>query len=176
MGEGEGRDGVSRTVPTALKRLRGTARADRATANEPKPELASADPPESLPPEAVIRWNRYAPVLIRLRVLTELDRATLADLCVVEARLAECNRELDKDGVVIAGARGGLVRHPAVMAANAYGARALQLRAKLGMSPVDRAKVSAQAEYVQDDFEAYLGATRRAFSQVGPEAEATDAE
>jgi phage terminase small subunit len=73
-------------VPTAMKLLRGTYRADRANPNEPKPEVG-AHPPPWLPRggPARVAWNRLARELTATRVLTEADGDALALGCMALA-------------------------------------------------------------------------------------------
>ena len=72
--------------PTSMKLLEGTYRRDRANPAEPKPEVG-AEPPPWLPADGPARdaWNRLAPVLTSMRVLTEADGDALAVGCVALA-------------------------------------------------------------------------------------------
>jgi len=71
--------------PTALKMLQGTARADRATPNEPRPRVG-AQKPDTLSPKASAEWDRLAPMLERLGLLRETDALALEDLCETTVR------------------------------------------------------------------------------------------
>ena len=66
--------------PTALKRLQGTYRPDRESADEPKLE-GHADPPDVLTAEALAEWERLAPDLEAIGLLTVADRAVFAVYC-----------------------------------------------------------------------------------------------
>ena len=60
--------------PTALKKLQGTYRPGRDSRNEPKPE-GHAEPPDFLTKEARIEWDRLAPELEAIGLLTVVDMA-----------------------------------------------------------------------------------------------------
>jgi len=148
---------MSRQLPSEIKKLRGTYRADRAPVNEPRPGAAGIRMPRGLLKVGRLYWRRLAPRLQRVRLLTDLDVEMLTQLCVCLGRLDECEQAVTDGGILVDGARGGLVRNPAVMAANAYRASALQLAARFGMSPVDRARVSMQMDdEAADPFSAYV--------------------
>ena len=63
--------------PTALKKLQGTYRPDRDSADEPMP-TGHAEPPESLSPAARVEWDRLAPALEAVGLLTVADRAVFS--------------------------------------------------------------------------------------------------
>ena len=66
--------------PTALKKLQGTYRPDRDSADEPTPS-GHADPPDVLTAAALAEWERLAPELESLGLLTSIDRAVFAVYC-----------------------------------------------------------------------------------------------
>ena len=63
--------------PTALKKLQGTFRADRAPKNEAQP-TGHAEPPDFLSAEARAEWDRLAPELERIGLLTVADQAVFS--------------------------------------------------------------------------------------------------
>lgn len=69
--------------PTALKVLEGNPGKQRLNRNEPMPPALDAvpEPPERLLPEAKDEWARLAPVLQKLRLLTEADLGAFSELC-----------------------------------------------------------------------------------------------
>lgn len=75
-----------RPVPTALKVLRGNPGQRRLNAHEPiPPPPATADPPADLPEAARVIWQAHAPELVRLGVLTVVDRDEFALGCRLRA-------------------------------------------------------------------------------------------
>ena len=63
--------------PTALKRWQGTYRADRESENEPQP-VGEVEPPESLTAAARAEWDRLAPALEAVGLLTVADVAVFS--------------------------------------------------------------------------------------------------
>lgn len=67
--------------PTELKRLEGNPGKRRLNENEPQPAVG-CDAPEWLTPGAAAEWGRVYPELIRLGLLTIVDRAAFAAYCL----------------------------------------------------------------------------------------------
>ena len=80
--------------PTALKMLHGTNRADRANPAEPQPAVGAKSPPW-LPKNGAARsaWNRLAPILSDLRVLTVADAEALGLACEALAEYLAARRD-----------------------------------------------------------------------------------
>jgi phage terminase small subunit len=68
-------------TPTNLKLIKGSYRKDRALKGEPKPAPALPEPPEFLSPGAKQEWNRVAPELHKLGLLSQIDVAALSCYC-----------------------------------------------------------------------------------------------
>jgi phage terminase small subunit len=75
-----------RPKPTHLKVLMGNPGKRPLNANEPRPEVAIPDCPVELGEVARREWDRMAPQLASLRILTHLDRAALAAYCGAYSR------------------------------------------------------------------------------------------
>ena len=136
--------------PTRLKELAGTARPDRVHSGEPRPPAASTYCPRDLPASVKPWWRRVAPVLADLGMLTQADLPAARDLVTVITRLAECERLIEEKGILIPGARdGGLVKNPAIAAANAYRQALYKWASKFGLTPADRNGLSVPGEAEQ---------------------------
>jgi len=73
--------------PTHLKIIEGTFRPDRAPKKEVVPNpVRSTDPPRGLDVYGRRYWREYAPALLRLGLLTELDLSTFRAVCEAWAR------------------------------------------------------------------------------------------
>lgn len=86
---------------TDSKRLSGTLQNCRTNKDEPLPDLLEGvECPAHLVDDEVAKgaWDHYAPLLIGLRVLTELDLDTLANLCGIISDLRELRADLKKHG------------------------------------------------------------------------------
>lgn len=82
--------------PTALKLLAGNPGKKSLPKNEVRPRPALPDLPKHLATEARAEWERLGPVLVRLKLLTRLDRAAFAAYCQAWARHVEAEEQLAK--------------------------------------------------------------------------------
>ena len=133
--------------PTTLKKLSGTLRPDRVNVAEPRPPPASTYCPRDLPKDARRWWHKIAPVLGELGLLTVLDVPAARDLVVCCARLVQCEAIIEEKGILVPGARNeGLVKNPAIAAANAYRQALYRWASKFGLTPSDRAGLQVLSE------------------------------
>ena len=149
-----------RPKPTASKRLSGTLRRDRQNQREPKPK-AGARCPSWLAADAKSVWRDLAPVLERMKVLTEADREALALLCSALAEYRQARAVLDREGSTYRAtteAGAVLVRpRPELRIAQDAWRRARLMLVEFGLSPAARSKVSALDPAAEpDDAEAYF--------------------
>lgn len=109
----------------------------------PVPEVLAKIPTPPLPLDRVARreWDRVAPELIRLHLLSKLDLAALAAYCTAFSSLVAARACIAKHGRYVKTRGGGLMASPAVWDLN----RALEtLRIfanEFGMSPASRGRV-----------------------------------
>jgi P27 family predicted phage terminase small subunit len=125
-----------------LKILRGTARADRVNGSEPKPEPMVPECPAHLNDEAKNEWNRLAPQLCRLRILTDLDAAVLAAYAVSYSRWADAERHVEESGAVVRSPQGFPQVSPWLSVANEALRQMRAYAVELGLSPSSRARLS----------------------------------
>jgi len=121
--------------------LQGTGRKARLNRNEPKPPPIAPEMPAWLAPEAKREWERVAPVLERLGLLTALDRAALAIYCQAWARYVDAEAQIAKDGALVPGHRGVMRKHPLLLVLNAAVATLKAFGAEFGMSPASRGRL-----------------------------------
>lgn len=127
--------------PSALKRMQGTARRDRANPHEPQPALASVEAPAWLTsPVAVAEWRRVAAELRHLGLLTVLDVALLGAYCEAFGQwrhAEEATAEADAaDSKLYATVAGIAAKRRAELQ---------RLGAEFGFSPAARSRVHAPA-------------------------------
>ena len=82
--------------PTKLKILHGTNRPDRNPDHEPEPETLREipKPPAGMNRWARALWKRVAAQLVDLKMLSELDLATLEMLCHAYGMFSECREAI----------------------------------------------------------------------------------
>lgn len=135
-------------LPTNLKLLRGTHRADRATSNEPMPEAKVPSRPSWLGEgvdwgsEAVREWDRVVGALAANGLLTDLDRTSLAAYCDAFGRWWHFRREVAEKGAVQVTESGYVAQRPEVALMNKALDDVKRFGALFGMSPSDRTRIS----------------------------------
>ena len=122
-------------TPTRLKVLKGTDRPDRVNKNEPKPKPIAPDPPPGLDRFGKQAWQRLAPMLERLGLLTEADAEMLWTFCDTWSVLRRAVRELQKLNPT-----DDNYRRVAVTVENARKDLRL-LGAEFGLTPASRSKI-----------------------------------
>lgn len=139
-----GRRGPAKT-PTALKALRGTRRPDREPANEPQPAPIAPRRPSWLGKavpwgrEAVREWQRLAPTLNELGLLTEPDRAEFAAYCDAYARWWYFRRRIARVYTTQVTESGYVAPRPEVSMMHRALDDLKKFGALFGLSPSDRA-------------------------------------
>ena len=136
-------------IPTALKELRGTARADRINNSEPRPQVLDTlpRPPKQLTRHARHYWRKIGRLLIRMRVLTEADLVALRMLCMYLGQIDEINEIMEQlppaQRYVLRSGKGGHYQNPLYGTLNTAVKEAHRWMAKFGLTPSDRARVVA---------------------------------
>ena len=128
--------------PTAkrLKIARGTDRKDRAK----KPPKPDAD-------IVLAEWKRVAPELVRLGVLTVLDRSTFSVYCCLWKDYVEIRKELEKEGRTFTAENLMKKRHPLV-AQLANTSQQLRLYGEMfGLDPIGRGRLDVGAPNQEPD-------------------------
>ena len=142
--------------PAAVKRLQGTARADRAPRVDYSTRLTETPPaPASLRPAAIPHWNRVAAAAVGIGTLTAADVPLLELLANTLAAEAGARAALDRDGLTTEAGSGGRKKHPAAAIAETARGQALAMFREFGLSPrsrqgVDRAPGVAHNPFSRD--------------------------
>lgn len=86
--------------PTALHIVAGNPGKRPLPKNEIKPDIEIPTMPRHLSAEGQAEWQRLAPVLFRLKLLSKLDRAAFAAYCQAWARHVEAEEMMAKTGAM----------------------------------------------------------------------------
>jgi P27 family predicted phage terminase small subunit len=152
-------------LPTAIKKLAGTYRADRANPNEPESIVLEKLPrcPAHLKGQTKEIWKRTGQRLITMRVLTEADLDAFEDYCRIRSQWQKAMDALEEYGLFVKGREGQLQRNPAQMIVNTLLPHVVAYQGKFGLTPSDRSRVSAVVQPVEelDPFDEYLLGPRR---------------
>lgn len=97
-------------------------------------------------------WRRLAPSLARSAGLSGEMAETLTEFCLCWARIDQGERALSRDGVVMPGLMGGLVKNPWTTVLHQYRSHFRSLTGELGLTPAAATRITApQADDDGDD-------------------------
>lgn len=109
---------------------------------EPKPEPIIPECPTELGPVARREWNRLASELVKLKLLTALDRAALAAYCGAYALWAEATEAIQKYGTMVKSPSGYPIQSPYVSIANRQAEIMMRIASEFGFTPASRSRIS----------------------------------
>jgi len=101
-------------------------------------------------------WNRIAPQLIELGLLTELDVVTFEMLCVMYQRTMQSRDELEKEGTTTVDERGLQRKHPLWQIYRESMNQFVLLCGDFGLQPTKRLQLNIRAMDLNDDMTKYL--------------------
>jgi P27 family predicted phage terminase small subunit len=132
--------------PTVVKELQGNP-GQREVGEEPTPDKGNEKTTTHCPPElkgeAFAEWNRLAPELYRLGLLTKVDRSYFQAYCESWGTYYEAMRYVEDHGIIIEG-RQGPVKNPAMQVAKDSLDGMLKFGTRFGLSPADRARLAVK--------------------------------
>ena len=144
-------------IPTKLKLLKGTQRADRLNPNEPDPDVNIPEPPGFLNKAASQEWERMSGILYGIGLLSDMDMAALALYCQSWGKIVEFEEILIKEGKTYIAANGDIRTSPYVSMLNKSYEYVYKFLTEFGMSPASRSKVSAKKKKTTKDPFAQFG-------------------
>lgn len=134
--------------PSHLKAVAGNPGHRPLNKREPAPEIIAPPRPAHLAHEAAAEWDRIVPILIGLKLLSEVDGAALALYCQsyarwqqAEAKIAEL-RAKGGDGLLIKAPSGYPIQNPYLAVANRAMEDCHKYLQAFGLSPASRSRVS----------------------------------
>ena len=153
-------------TPTHLALVRGNPgkRKVRDPAKEIQAPLDEPTPPAHLSDEAKVEWGRIIAILVQIKLMTQIDRATLAAYCQAYGRWVQAERTLagmaEKDmltrGLMIKTTGGNLIQNPLVGTANKAMADMVRYAAEFGMTPSTRTRLQNPGSGASENpFEAF---------------------
>lgn len=100
---------------------------------------------------ASILWRKLAPTLARSVGLVGEQQVTLEEYCTTVARIRQGERALSREGLVIGGAMGGVVKNPWTTVLNQYRSHLRSLTGELGLSPASATRITRPESSDEDD-------------------------
>ena len=135
-----------RPTPTKLKLIKGNPGKRALPKDEPTPDPVIPDKPEGLGEEASKEWDRIAPELERLGLLTQLDRAMLFSYCQAWGAVLELQAEIDETGWWVPTGDGGRKRNPAAASLNEAYRRLHSVAGEFGGTPAARVRLASPSD------------------------------
>ena len=83
-------------------------------------------------------WRETVPELDRAGILSRVDEALVVECATCVARIAQCEREIGRTGLLIPGQKGNLVRNPLSISLATYRSALAGYIKALGLSPQSR--------------------------------------
>jgi P27 family predicted phage terminase small subunit len=149
-------------MSSALRAVRGNPGRRRQTKTEPTVPPGIPDPPEHLSGVALEEWHRLVPILGAAGLLTALDRAALAALCSLWARVVACEEDLQRRGTMLQGMtqrgkpRVYPVQNPSLGILRSALPLFLAFAREFGMSPASRSRIQVEAPAPLSAVEAFM--------------------
>ena len=120
-------------------------------AGEPAPDAALPDPPEVLSADARVEWERVGPHLVRLGLMTDIDKGALAAYCdaygdwVATSRAIAALKAKGNNGMVVRTVNGNVMPNPLVSINRAARRDMVRFASVFGMTPAARAGMDIEA-------------------------------
>lgn len=129
-------------VPTELKIIHGNPGKRPLNESEPKPDVELPSCPPHLDECAVDEWNRIAKELLKIGLLTNVDRSALAAYCQVYSRWVSAEEGLKETSPILIGDKGGHYQNPLLHVANKALDQMKSFLVEFGMTPSSRTRLS----------------------------------
>jgi P27 family predicted phage terminase small subunit len=145
-----------------LSLIEGNPGHQKLNALEPQPMVVAPTMPKHLDPDARRAWRHLCPMLLRVRILTEVDGNTLAAYCQVYSTWKQLREQINKKGVgalLMKTPKGNLQQSPLFTMERDCINQLASLGRELGLSPSARTRVNVCDPFgngPMDPFEAAL--------------------
>ena len=132
--------------PRALVVLEGNPGKRPLNPREPQPRVRRPRCPDYLDDLAKREWRRLVPILERMRVLSEADGITLANLCQQYSMLQQAQVKLQKTGLLLKSKSGYIQQSPLVGIISAAVDQVNKLCREFGLTPASRTRIQVDGE------------------------------
>jgi len=143
--------------PTKMKILKDNPGRRPLNENEPEPEKGELrDPPEHIGEHGKKEWQRLAPILHGLGLLTEADYPAFEAYCQTYSRWVDAELFLQEHGSTETTTNGNIIQSPVVGIANTSLQIMLKYMSEFGLTPSSRSRVSV-TKGKENKFSKYQG-------------------
>ena len=139
--------------PTVVEIMEGRPGHRPINSREPKPRATAPRCPDHLDDRAKKEWKRLVPVLRRMRVLTEADGMTLANLCQTWSTLVKAQEKLTEMGILYKAPSGYVMQSPLLSVVNQCVDTITKLSREFGLTPASRSRIQAGTSGASDPME-----------------------
>ena len=112
-------------------------------------EVAAPEMPDDLDGEAAAEWERIVPEIEAMGLIATLDRGVLIRYCRGWATWLDLDQKIRDIGLLVQGARDGMVRNPLWMMRSDVEATLEALGKQLGLTPAARLRAGVKHEEPQ---------------------------
>lgn len=145
-----------RPKPTAMKVAAGNPGKRPLNAAEPKPAAGPVECPAELDGAARREWDRIAPILTAMGVLTPADATGLAVYCQTWSDYLRYCRTLARKGHIVHTSNGNVVQSPFVGMRNRSALILANYLGRFGLTPADRVRLQTERSREVDAFAAFV--------------------
>ena len=127
--------------PSAIRVLEGNRSRRPLNDAEPRPNPVPPKCPKHLDAEAKREWKRIVPILSRMRVLTEADGHSLANLCQAYSTMVRAQTKLNESGLLLKTPSGYVQQSPLLGIVNSCVETITKLSREFGLTPASRSRI-----------------------------------
>lgn len=142
--------------PTETKKLEGNPGKRALNNQEPLPDVAAPECPPHLEGEARNEYKRITAELVKLKILSEVDRAALVAYCQAWGDYVRATKEIKKEGEVLYSDKGNAYINPWKNIQTSAMDRMLRFSAEFGMTPSSRSRIKVETPTEEDKMTGYL--------------------
>lgn len=142
--------------PTEQKKLEGNPGKREINNKEPKPEVSVPECPPHLEGEARKEYLRITAELVKLKIISKVDRAALVAYCQAWGDYVRATREVKKEGEVLYSDKGNAYLNPWKNIQTSAMDRMLRFSAEFGMTPSSRSRIKVETPTEEDKMTGYL--------------------
>lgn len=137
-------------TPNVVKLIKGNPGKRPIEKGEPTPDISAPDIPSHLNKDAQAEWQRIMPLLIRYKLISEIDMAALALYCQSYGRWKEAEKQIELvktksaggDGLIVKSPTGYPIQNPYLAIANRAMEDCYKYLQQFGLSPSARTRVT----------------------------------
>lgn len=142
--------------PTKQKELEGNPGKRALNNQEPQPDVAIPECPPHLEGEARKEYQRITAELVKLKIISQIDRAALVAYCQAWSDYVQATKKIKKEGEVLYSDKGNAYINPWKNIQTSALDRVLRYSAEFGMTPSSRSRIKVETPTEEDKMTGYL--------------------